>query len=67
MNDYPASTCLTNESHLGYAAFGAYGVGENTGASMSGITISAVYNAIGKWVLEYPTTPDRILKALGKI
>jgi xanthine dehydrogenase molybdenum-binding subunit len=67
MNDYPASTCLLNESHLGYAAFGAYGIGENVGAAMSGITTSAIYNATGKWVLDHPTTPDRVLKALGKI
>ena len=67
MNDYPPAQCLINESHLGYAAYGAYGIGENVGASMSGITTSAIYNATGKWVLDYPTTPDRVLKALGKI
>ena len=67
MNDYPPSTCLINESHLGYAAFGAYGIAENICASMSGITVSAIYNATGRWVLDYPTTPDRVLKALGKI
>ena len=67
MNDYPVSTGLINESHLGYAAFGAYGIGENIGAAMSGITTSAIYNATAKWVLDYPTTPDRVLKALGKI
>jgi xanthine dehydrogenase molybdenum-binding subunit len=67
MNDYPPAHCLINESHLGYAAFGAYGIGENSGAAMSGITASAIYNAIGKWVIDYPTTPDRVLKALGKL
>ncbi len=67
MNDYPPAVCLIHESHLGYAAFGAYGIGENVGAAMSGITASAIYNATGKWVLDYPTTPDRVLKALGKI
>jgi len=67
MNDYPAARCLINESHLGYAAYGAYGIGENIGASMAGITASAIYNATGKWVLDFPTTPDRVLKALGKI
>jgi xanthine dehydrogenase molybdenum-binding subunit len=66
MNDYPPSTCLINESHLGYAAFGAYGIAENVGAAMSGITTSAIYNATGKWILDYPTTPERVLKALGK-
>jgi CO/xanthine dehydrogenase Mo-binding subunit len=67
MNDYPSSTCIVTESHLGYAAFGSFGIGENSGAAMSGITAGAIYNAIGKWVLDYPTTPDRVLKALGKI
>ncbi|MBP1624866.1 MAG: aldehyde oxidase and xanthine dehydrogenase molybdopterin binding protein [Acidobacteria bacterium] len=67
MNDYPAAECLINESHLGYAAYGSYGIGENVGASMSGITVSAIHNATGKWVMDYPTTPDRVLKALGKI
>jgi xanthine dehydrogenase molybdenum-binding subunit len=67
MNDYPPAQGLINESHLGYAAYGAYGLGENVGAAMSGITVPAIYNATGKWVLDYPTTPDRVLKALGKI
>ena len=67
MNDYPPSTCLINESHLGYAAFGAYGIGENSGAAMSGLTSSAIYNATGKWVIDFPTTPARVLRALGKV
>jgi CO/xanthine dehydrogenase Mo-binding subunit len=67
MNDYPPATCLLNESHLGYGAYGCYGIGENIGASMSGITTPAIFNATGKWVLDYPTTPARVLKALGKI
>ncbi|MBN2242300.1 MAG: molybdopterin-dependent oxidoreductase [Acidobacteria bacterium] len=67
MNDYPSSTCLINESHLGYAAFGAYGIAENIGAAMAGIATSAIYNATGKWVLHHPATPERVLRALGKI
>ena len=67
MNDYPPSHCHIVETHLGYAAFGAFGIGENSGAAMSGITASAIYNATGKWLLDYPTTPARVLKALGKI
>jgi CO/xanthine dehydrogenase Mo-binding subunit len=67
MNDYPPAQCFINESHLGYAAYGSYGIGENVGASMAGITAPAIYNAIGKWVMDYPTTPDRVLKALGNI
>jgi xanthine dehydrogenase molybdenum-binding subunit len=67
MNDYPSVECRINESHLGYAAYGSYGIGENIGASMSAITMAAIFNATGKWVTDYPTTPARVLKALGKI
>jgi len=67
MNDYPTVQCILNESHLGYSTYGACGVGEDAGASMSGITAGAVYNAIGKWIYDYPITPDKVLKALGKI
>ncbi len=66
MNDYPGVDCIINESHLGYAPYGAYGIGENIGASLSAITACAVYNAVGKWVLDFPITPDKVLKALGK-
>lgn len=37
------------------------------GVSLSGITAGAVYNATGKWALDYPLTPHRVLRALGKI
>jgi len=67
MNDYPAIRCVLNESHLGYSSYGACGIGEDTGASLSGITAGAVHNATGKWALDYPLTPDRVLRALGKI
>jgi xanthine dehydrogenase molybdenum-binding subunit len=67
MNDFPKAQTLLNESHLGYSAYGAYGVGENVGASMAGLSAAAIYNATGKWCLDYPTTPDKVLKALGKI
>jgi len=66
MNDYPVVDCILHESHLGYAPYGAYGIGENIGASLSAITSSAVYNATGKWVLDFPITPDKVLRALGK-
>jgi CO/xanthine dehydrogenase Mo-binding subunit len=66
MNDYPAVDCILHESHLGYAPYGAYGIGENIGASLSAITSSAIYNAIGKWILDFPITPDKVLKVLEK-
>ena len=67
MNDYPTVQCFLNESHLGYSPYGAFGIGENIGAGMSAITSSAIYNAIGEWILDYPITPDKVLKALKKI
>jgi CO/xanthine dehydrogenase Mo-binding subunit len=67
MNDYPEAQCILNESHLGYSAYGAYGIGENVGAAMSGLSSAAIYNATGKWVLDFPTAPEKVLKALGKI
>jgi CO/xanthine dehydrogenase Mo-binding subunit len=67
MNDYPVVDCHLNESHLGYGTYGANGIGENIGASMAAITSSAIYNAVGKYILDYPITPDKVLKAIGKI
>jgi CO/xanthine dehydrogenase Mo-binding subunit len=67
MNDYPTVQCSLNESHLGYGPYGSYGIGENIGASMAAITSSAIYNATGKWIHDFPITPDKVLAALGKI
>jgi CO/xanthine dehydrogenase Mo-binding subunit len=67
MNDYPVVRGILNESHLGYSSYGSCGIGENVGAALSGITAGAIYNAIGKWILDYPITPDKVLKALGMI
>jgi CO/xanthine dehydrogenase Mo-binding subunit len=67
MNDYPPVQCILNESHQGYSSYGACGIGENVGAAMSAILAGAVYNAIGKWILDFPITPNKVLKALGKI
>jgi CO/xanthine dehydrogenase Mo-binding subunit len=67
MNDYPPIQCILNESHLGYSTYGACGIGENTGASVSAITSPAIYNATGKWIYDFPVTPDKVLRVLGKI
>jgi len=67
MNDYPDIECILNESHMGYSSYGACGIGEATGASLSGVTAGAIHNATGKWALDYPLTPAKVLKALGKI
>ncbi len=67
MNDYPLVQCIFSESHLGYSSYGCCGIGEDVGAAMSGITAGAIYNAIGKWIFDYPITAAKVLRALGKI
>jgi len=67
MNDYPAVQCFLNDSHLGYGPYGSNGIGEDVGASMAAITFGAIHNAIGKWIHDFPITPDKVLKALGAI
>ena len=67
MNDYPVIQCILHESRQGYSSYGACGIGENVGAALSAILAGAVYNAIGKWILDFPITPDKVLRALGKI
>lgn len=46
--------------------FNAIGVGEITTAPGPSAILMAVSNAIGKRMYDYPLTPDKVLKALGK-
>jgi len=66
MNDYAFPDCTIIETQQGYSAYGLLGIGEDVGAVMVDCTVSAVYNATGKWVDSWPTTPDVVLRALGK-
>jgi xanthine dehydrogenase molybdenum-binding subunit len=47
--------------------FHAIGVGEITTAPGPSAVLMAVSNAIGQRLHDYPVTPDKVLKALGKI
>jgi xanthine dehydrogenase molybdenum-binding subunit len=47
--------------------FHAVGVGEIATSPGPAAVLMAVSNAIGVWLHEYPTTPERVLKALGKV
>jgi len=67
MNDVGPIDCHIIESALGYGPYGMYGIGESSAACTTTVTAPAIYNAIGKWVTDFPTTPDKILKAMGKI
>jgi CO/xanthine dehydrogenase Mo-binding subunit len=54
------------ETELGFGPYGLCGIGEDIATVMPGLMAPAVYNAIGKWIYEYPITPAKILQALGK-
>jgi xanthine dehydrogenase molybdenum-binding subunit len=45
--------------------FHAVGVGEVATSPGPTATLMAISNAIGRWIYEYPATPDKVLKALG--
>ncbi len=47
--------------------FHAIGVGEIATAPGPSAMLMAASNAIGTWLREYPVTPEKVLKALGKV
>ncbi len=73
--DYKIATiddCRTIDTHLvetqqGYGPYGATGIGEDIATVIPALLGPAVYNAIGEWIYEFPITPEKVLKALGKI
>jgi CO/xanthine dehydrogenase Mo-binding subunit len=62
----PISTILV-ESGMGYGPYGSVGIGEDVATLVPGLLAPAVHNAIGVWINEFPITPERVLKALGKV
>jgi CO/xanthine dehydrogenase Mo-binding subunit len=54
------------ESGMGYGPYGSVGIGEDVATVVPVLIGPAIYNAIGRWVEGFPTTPDRVLKALEK-
>ena len=71
MFDYKKPTILDNapvdmellETRAGNAAYGANGISHSL--ANTHLVITAIYNAIGKWV-DPPAKPDKVLKALDK-
>jgi len=61
----PIDTCII-ETGMGYGPYGAVGIGEDVATVVPAAFYAAVHNAIGRWV-DLPATPDRVLKALGRI
>jgi CO/xanthine dehydrogenase Mo-binding subunit len=67
MNDIESVDIEKIETGLGYGPYGMIGLGESASCCTMTITGPAIYNAIGKYVDSFPTTPDKVLRALGKI
>lgn len=66
MNDIKNTNIQLIETGLAYGAYGSAGCSEAGAAAATPAIIPAVYNAIGKWIDDWPITPDKVLKALGK-
>jgi CO/xanthine dehydrogenase Mo-binding subunit len=72
--DYKIATigdCGPIDTHLvetgqGYGPYGLVGIGEDIATLIPALVGPAVYNAIGLWIYDFPITPDKVLKALGK-
>jgi CO/xanthine dehydrogenase Mo-binding subunit len=54
------------ETGMGYGPYGSVGIGEDVATVVPVLIGPAVYNALGKWIDDFPITPDKVLRALGK-
>ena len=66
-NDIGPIACELVETAMGYGPYGNNGIGEDIATMSPPLIGQALYNATGVWVDDYPITPDKVLKALGKI
>ncbi len=64
--DLPEIENVVLETPFPSHRFGAVGVGEVATSPGPSAVLMAVSNAIGTRLYEYPVTPDRVLRALGK-
>jgi CO/xanthine dehydrogenase Mo-binding subunit len=64
MLDMPHVDMKFLETQAGNAAYGSNGISHSL--ANTHLVICAIQNAIGKWV-DPPATPDKVLKALGKV
>ena len=62
----PIDTILV-ETGMGYGPYGIVGIGEDVATVVPALISPAVHNAIGRWTDGFPITPDKVLKALGKV
>ncbi len=67
IKDCPKADTAIVETVMGHGPYGTVGVGEDVATMIPALLGPAVYNAIGVWIDDFPITPDKVLKALGKI
>jgi len=65
--DLPAMEHVVLETPIPTHRFHAVGVGEIATSPGPSAVLMAVSNAVGCWLHEYPVTPQRVLRALGKL
>ncbi len=65
--DVPAIESIILESGEGLGPFGSRGIGEPSCVVASGAIANALRDAIGVAVKELPITPERVLRALGRL
>ncbi len=65
--DCPEADTIIVETEMGHGPYGTVGVGEDIATMIPALLGPAVYNALGVWVDDFPITPQKVLKALGKL
>ncbi|MCG6880728.1 MAG: xanthine dehydrogenase family protein molybdopterin-binding subunit [Deltaproteobacteria bacterium] len=67
MNDVGHITTRLVETGMGYGPYGLVGIGEDIASVVPALLGPAVYNALDVWIDDFPITPQKVLKALGKL
>ena len=66
-SDFPTTQAIILESGTGLGPFGAKGIGEPSLTPAAPAVANAVADALGVRIRELPLTPERVLRALGKV
>jgi CO/xanthine dehydrogenase Mo-binding subunit len=66
IKDCVAADTIIVETQLGHGPYGTVGVGEDVATMIPALLGPAVFNALGIWIDDFPITPSKVLKALGK-
>ena len=67
IKDCVAADTIIVETKLGHGPYGTVGVGEDVATMIPALLGPAVFNALGIWIDDFPLTPSKVLKALGKV